>query len=146
SFQGKPIVDDHPMTGVNPDNWSDLSLGHISNPHRGENSDHDLLLCDMLFTTRKGIELVRDGKRALSVGYDALYERLGRGLGRQSRIICNHVAVVDEGGCGARCTIMDGKAVYTPLAQHEDACGCDHCRASRHITEDHGMSKRSFKD
>jgi hypothetical protein len=112
SFQGKPIVNDHPSELVNPSNYSSLAIGHMSNPHRGENADHDLLLCDLLFTTDKGINLVRGGKRALSVGYTAFYQRTGRGLGRQYNIVCNHTALVDEGRCGGRCTIMDGAAVY----------------------------------
>jgi hypothetical protein len=113
SFSGKPIVEDHPYQLVNPSNYADLALGHIGNPRRGENTDHDLLLADLLFTTDKGIALVRGGgKRALSVGYNAYYERAGKGLGRQKDIICNHIAVVDEGRCGERCTILDGRAVY----------------------------------
>ena len=45
-------------------------------------------------------------------GYNAFYEQTAPGLGRQKDIHCNHVALVDEGRCGKRCAIMDGKIVY----------------------------------
>ena len=148
SFLGKPVTNDHPDDIVTPDNHDRLAIGTILDVRRGENSDHDLLFADLLFTSRKGIDLVRRGKRAVSVGYDADYERVGRGQGRQRAIRVNHLALVDEGRCGARCTIMDGKPLYNPevpvahpvwRAQmmramtadvHVSGCGCDACLAS----------------
>jgi ADP-ribose pyrophosphatase YjhB (NUDIX family) len=108
SYEGKPLVNDHPDEPVTPANWTDLAIGHIANIRRGSNADHDLLFADILVTTDKGIRLIRAGKRAVSVGYDAAYEQQGRGRGRQTRIIANHLALVDEGRCGSRCTILDG--------------------------------------
>ena len=112
SYEGKPLVDDHPFEAVGPDNWSDLTIGYIANVRRGEGIHDELLLGDLIFTTRRGIDRVKRGKRALSVGYNAKYEQDEPGQGRQREIFCNHVALVDEGRCGARCTIMDGRAVY----------------------------------
>jgi DNA topoisomerase IB len=107
SFIGKPLVDDHPYDAVGPDNYSDLAIGYVSNPRRGEGAYDDLLLADLIFTTRRGIDAVKRGKRAISVGYNAHYEQTAPGLGRQRNIFCNHVALVDEGRCGSRCTILD---------------------------------------
>ena len=112
SFTGKPIVNDHPFDIVTPDNYAELAIGHVQNVRRGTNTDHDLLIADLLFTTKRGINLVRGGKRALSVGYDAAYAQVAKGRGRQSGIVANHVALVDEGRCGARCTILDAKPHY----------------------------------
>jgi 8-oxo-dGTP pyrophosphatase MutT (NUDIX family) len=112
SFSGKPIVNDHPMDIVTPDNWGELAIGVVGNVRRGQNHDHDLLIADLLFTTKRGINLVRGGKRALSVGYDAFYSQVAKGMGRQSQIVANHVALVDEGRCGARCTILDRAPHY----------------------------------
>lgn len=128
SFQGKPIVNDHPFIAVNPDNHRDLAIGHMQNVHRGTGSNDDVLIADLLFTTRDGIKLVEGGKRALSVGYDAYYERIARGRGRQRNIIANHVALVDEGRCGHRCTILDGSPVYS-----------DAFVESEHPRDDEGM-------
>jgi hypothetical protein len=113
SFIGKPICDDHPSEPVGPGNWHELAIGYVSNPRRGTNLNDDLLIADMIFTCQRGIDAVKGGKRAISVGYNAFYEQTAPGLGRQKDIHCNHVALVDEGRCGGRCTIMDGFTVYT---------------------------------
>lgn len=153
SFTGKPIVDDHPFGIVDPDNYSELAIGHMQHPRRGEGADNDVLLADLLFTTRRGIQLVQNGKRAVSVGYDAFYEQTAPGLARQRNIIANHVALVDEGRCGQRCTILDGAPSYTydadlihpsdHVATHDGACGCETCRSRGKETT---MSKRTIAD
>ena len=113
SFDGKPIVDDHPSEMVGPDNWADLAIGYLANPRRGKRPNDDVLLADLIFTTRKGIAKVSKGKRALSVGYTAEYHQDSPGTGRQHAIFCNHLALVDEGRCGSRCVILDGKPVWS---------------------------------
>lgn len=128
SFTGKPITNDHPMEVVTPDNWTDLAIGHIQHPRRGRGDAHDLLIADLLFTTKRGIDLVRRGKRALSVGYDAYYEQTSPGLARQRNIVANHVALVDEGRCGARCTIVDGSPWYNVDASDKEFNEEDHPR------------------
>jgi hypothetical protein len=35
SFEGKPVVNDHPMEDVTPDNWKQLAIGHIRRDVRG---------------------------------------------------------------------------------------------------------------
>jgi hypothetical protein len=59
SYEGKPLVNDHPDEPVTPANWTDLAIGHIANIRRGSNADHDLLFADILVTTDKGIRLIR---------------------------------------------------------------------------------------
>jgi alkylhydroperoxidase/carboxymuconolactone decarboxylase family protein YurZ len=103
SFSGKPIVNDHPDGFVDPDNVAAHQLGTVTNVRRGDG----VLLADLLFTTRRGIELVRNGKRGVSVGYDARYEQTGPDTARQRRIRANHVALVDEARCGPVCSIGD---------------------------------------
>ena len=85
SFQGKPIVDDHPSEMVDPDNIAAHQLGTVLNV-RAKPAD-GVLLADLLFTTRRGIDLVRNGKRGVSVGYDAKYEQTGPNTARQRRIL-----------------------------------------------------------
>lgn len=135
SFAGKPVTDDHPYEAVGPDNWDRLAIGTVHNVRRGTGDQQDLLLADLVLNTRRGIDLVRRGKRAISVGYDAHYERTGRGLGRQRNIVANHVAIVDEGRCGSRCTIIDGKPHYWDttgsvvegeLERPEETCDVDY--------------------
>lgn len=107
SFEGKPVTDDHPDEDVTPANWKRLAVGITQNVRRGVGMLDNLLLADLLITDKAAIDAVRDGKREVSCGYDAKFEQLTPGRGRQKDIIGNHVALVDRGRCGARCAIKD---------------------------------------
>src|SRR5262249_15831093 len=109
SAQGKPIVDQHPAEAVDPDNWNRLAVGVVLNPRRGTGIRDDMAIADFLITNRGAIREVQDGKREVSCGYDADYDELGPGRGRQKNIVINHVALVDSGRCGPRCAIGDSK-------------------------------------
>ena len=107
SFEGKDVVDEHPEEGVSPENWRELSVGHVQNVRRGTGVEDDYLLADFLIKDPDAIEAVRAGKREVSCGYDCDYEQTGDGRGRQHNIIGNHVALVERGRCGPRCSIKD---------------------------------------
>ncbi|MDR1961446.1 MAG: DUF2213 domain-containing protein [Gracilibacteraceae bacterium] len=107
SFEGKPVTLDHPEEHVTPDTWRELSRGLAQNLRRGEGADSDLLLADLLITDAEAIAAVRGGLREISSGYDADYEETAPGVGRQTNIIGNHIALVDRGRCGPRCKIRD---------------------------------------
>lgn len=110
SFEGKPLVVEHPDEDVTPDNWRKLAVGHVQNVRRGEGLDADLLVADLLVTDAEAIRLIREeGLRELSCGYDAENEAVRPGVGRQTKIVGNHVALVPRGRCGARCRINDRK-------------------------------------
>ena len=109
SAQGKPVTNDHPDNDVTPENWRDLCLGTMLNVRRGTGVMDDLLIGDLLITTLDGIEAVRGGKTEVSLGYEADYDETGPGTGKQTNIIVNHIALVDQGRCGPRCAIKDSK-------------------------------------
>ncbi len=110
SFEGKPVTVDHPPDLVDPGNWMDYARGNVQGVRRGDRDQADLMLADLLITDRDAIETVKSReKREISCGYDADYEIVGPGILRQTNIIGNHVAIVDRGRAGARCTIMDSK-------------------------------------
>jgi hypothetical protein len=113
SFNGKPIVNDHPDDDVNPESWRTLAMGTVMNVRRGLGALDDLLLADLFVTDAELIKAIQEGKRELSCGYDADYEELeGKpGHGRQLNIVGNHVALVDSGRCGSRCAIKDRSKV-----------------------------------
>ena len=113
SAQGKSVADDHPEEDVTPDNWKELTVGIMLNVRRGEKSMDDLLLADLLITDPVGIKAVESGKREVSLGYEADYEEVSAGVGKQSNIIINHVALVEQGRCGPRCAIGDKKPILT---------------------------------
>jgi len=107
SFEGKPVTIDHPDTFVNPENWKELAVGVTQNVRRGAGIEDDLLLADLLVTDQQAIEAVRAGLREVSCGYEADYEQVAPGKGRQLNIIGNHVALVERGRAGPRCSIQD---------------------------------------
>ena len=107
SAQGKPVTDDHPDEDVTPVTWKEKTVGIAMNVRRGVGAMDDLLLADLLITTEEGIELIQDGKREISCGYDADYEETAPGVGCQKNILINHIALVDQGRCGPRCAVSD---------------------------------------
>lgn len=109
SFAGKPICNEHPSEKVNPSNWKEYSVGTVLNPRRGDGLKYDnaFLYADLLIQDKNAIQDVREGKREVSAGYDAHYEQIKPGEGRQHYIVGNHVALVDKGRCGPRCSIGD---------------------------------------
>lgn len=111
SFEGKPVTLAHPDDFVNPSNWRELSMGITQNVRRGDGVENDLMLADLLITDAQAIEDVRNGLRQVSCGYDAEYEQLAVGRGRQTNIVGNHVALVERGRCGPRCAIGDSETM-----------------------------------
>ncbi len=108
SAQGKSVTDDHPDEDVNPENWKELTVGTAFNVRRGLGAQDDLLLADFLITDKDGIEAIRSGRKTeVSCGYEADYEEISVGVGRQKNIIINHIALVENGRCGPRCAVGD---------------------------------------
>lgn len=107
SFEGKPLTLDHPDEDVAPENWAELARGIVTNVRRGTGPASDLVLADILVTDAEAIAAIEGGLRELSCGYDAEVERIRPGVGRQTHIRGNHVALVDHGRAGGRCKIKD---------------------------------------
>ncbi len=107
SFNGKPVTNDHPAGDVTPANWKLLSKGTVLHPRRGEGAESDLLMADLLICDHEMIQLVLDGKEEVSCGYDADYVQTAVGRGKQVDIVGNHLAIVEAGRCGGRCSIKD---------------------------------------
>lgn len=116
SFEGKSVTIKHPRDFVGPDNWSYLSKGIVQNVRRGKEEDEDgedVLLADLLITEAFAIQLVKSGLREVSCGYEAEYEQTGKGKGRQTKIVGNHLALVEEGRAGQSYAINDHKRKVT---------------------------------
>ena len=105
SLNGKPFTNGHPTEDVLPHNWKQLSEGIVLNPRQGTDG---LLFADIMITHDGAIRDVESGLvTEVSAGYDADYEEIEPGRGRQTNIIFNHVARVPQGRCGTRCSIGD---------------------------------------
>lgn len=108
SFAGKPVVISHPNSMVTPDTYSQLAVGTMLNPRRGTGLQDDYMFADLLITSPVAINLIRTKQLGeVSCGYDAQYQELSPGRGRQLNIVGNHVALVDKGRCGPQCSIGD---------------------------------------
>ena len=134
SFEGKPLTIDHPDEMVQPDNWKELAHGFITNVRRGIKEQADLLIGDIVVTTSKAIELVKAGLREISCGYDAEYQELEKGIGKQKNIIGNHIALVMRGRAGHRCAIGDKECNH-----------CEQCK-NKNMEEIEDMDLKKFKD
>lgn len=117
SFEGKPITLGHPQDFVSPENWKHLTKGIVQNVRRGEGETENDLIADILITDASAILMVKNGLRELSCGYEAEYTQTGAGIGTQSNIVGNHVALVDNGRAGSSYAINDQKWKGTPMAK-----------------------------
>ena len=106
SFEGKPVTDDHPAEQVTSDNYQIYAKGNIKNVQRGQGEYKDYILADLVIWDKELIKKIENGKQAVSVGYSCDYEE-NEGKLCQKDIICNHIAVVDEGRAGEKAIIRD---------------------------------------
>ncbi len=116
SFEGKAITIRHPDEFVNPDNWKQLAKGSIHNVREAAEKDEDgesVLEADLLITDSFAIGLVKNGLREVSCGYEAEYEQTGEGKGKQTGIVGNHLALVEQGRAGNSYAIKDHKGKGT---------------------------------
>lgn len=125
SFEGKPVTNDHPPLGikVDPTNWRQLAIGDVHNVRRGDGAflDNQFLYADLIIKDAEAIRDILEGKKEVSAGYDAEYEQLEPGVGRQHDILGNHVALVDRGRCGIRCSIGDSNTMAKQRISSRDA-------------------------
>jgi len=121
SLAGKPVCNDHPPRDVNPDNWVQYARGIGQNPRRGTGELSDYIVGDLLIMEARAIQEVLDGKVEISLGYDAEYEELAPGRGRQYDMLANHIALVDNGRCGPVCAIRDSKGDAMKTRTIDDA-------------------------
>lgn len=107
SFQGKAVTITHPEDFVSPENWSVLAKGVLQNVRRGEGDQKNDLVADILITDSLAINLVKSGLREVSCGYEAEYTETEPGRGIQTKIIGNHLALVQRGRAGSSYAIND---------------------------------------
>lgn len=119
SWNGKAITINHPEEFVTPANWRSLSTGSMQNPRRGQGSDSDLLLVDVLITDKAAVEYANRELPELSGGYEAEYEQTAPGRGKQRKIRGNHVAMLKNGRAGKRCAIRDDDSTFIPFTEQE---------------------------
>lgn len=108
SFEGKTLTDEHPNELVTVDNQEKYNKGTVKNVKRGTGELKNFILADLVVYDKNLIQKIEKGKVGVSVGYLCSYEVKDKQL-FQKDIICNHIAVVDEGRAGEQAIIRDKK-------------------------------------
>jgi uncharacterized protein len=111
SYSGKAVTNDHPPSPVVPLNFKNYAVGTVLHPRQGEGVEADYLIGDLLIMEQDAIEAVEAGKLEVSCGYDCEVEQIKPGLGRVTKIVGNHVALVKRGRAGPACAIQDKEPV-----------------------------------
>jgi hypothetical protein len=111
SYGFKPVTINHPMDGVNAENWKRLAVGHVG----GEVvRDGGFVRIPLVLMDSQAIQHVEDGTREISMGYDVRLEFVDgktpdgqsyQAIQRDIRI--NHCAIVERGRAGSQCRIGD---------------------------------------
>ena len=116
SFAHRPLTNDHPSEPVTSDNWKDYAKGYTGDRIA---RDGEYIQVPLLMTDSDTIKAMEDGKRELSVGYQAEIEWKDgvtpSGLhydAIQRNIRANHIALVDRARAGHGARIGDND---TPL-------------------------------
>jgi len=94
SFEGKPITLFHPKTKVNSKNYKKFLVGSIKDVKR----DNENLASDIVLYDNYTIDKVMKGElKDLSLGYKAKVIQMADGRYKQTDIVINHLAIVEEG-------------------------------------------------
>lgn len=118
SLEGKPVTDDHPGEALDSSNWNLYGKGVVKNARRGDAEYSDFILADLVIWDKSLVEKVESGKQGVSVGYTCDYDEEDGEL-RQKDIVCNHVAVVDEGRAGEKAVIRDSSTTIITINKED---------------------------
>lgn len=110
SFENKPFCNEHPREDVMPKNVRELQAGFMRDIRRGDGEYVNCLLGDIVVTDPDVIDAIKDGKRELSLGYNANIVLGDDGNYYMTHIRGNHLALVDNGRAGIA-VIRDKKTV-----------------------------------
>ncbi len=118
SFAGKPVTLDHPAAMVDSANWRQVAVGHSG---QGVVRDGDHVAADLFIADAAAVARADAGSE-LSNGYWADFDftpgvtPAGEPYDAvQRNIRGNHVAIVDQGRCGASCSVPLGTGDHVPL-------------------------------
>ncbi|MGX7129305.1 DUF2213 domain-containing protein [Enterococcus wangshanyuanii] len=115
SANAKPMTDDHPNEPVTIDNYSKYAKGMT---HNDATIKDNKLAISFTITDSDTIKKIRDGKRELSIGFQAdvkqeqgIYDGMHYdSVQRNMRI--NHIALVDEGRAGPEVAIRGDSVAF----------------------------------
>lgn len=106
SFEGKPVTNEHPDETVTSENHKRYVMGFVKNVEKGTGDFSDFILADLIIYDKRLIDEITNGKNGVSAGYSCTYDIVDGKL-VQRDIICNHIAIVQEGRAGTKAKIRD---------------------------------------
>ncbi len=109
SFEGKPVLDEHPKEDINAQNITRYIKGTARNVHRGDGDLKDCVVADLIVYDSDLIKEIENGKREISCGYDCLWVPTDEDGYTQREICGNHIAVVGRGRAGHKVSIRDSE-------------------------------------
>jgi hypothetical protein len=109
SFEGKPVVNEHPSEDVTADNYARYTKGVCRDVRRGDGALSECMVADLIIYDKQLIQAIKNGKRDISCGYNCLWVPSGDQGYIQKEIRGNHVAVVSQGRAGHKVSIRDSK-------------------------------------
>lgn len=118
SFEGVPFIDEHDMLG---EGCSNADYKNIAGTIHNIRIKGDVMIGDFKIYSEKVKSLIRQGKKQLSLGYRAAFQKkCGMFKGKaydfiQVGIVGNHVALVKCGRCGSDVRIYDKAIVCDSL-------------------------------
>ena len=116
SFEGKPITIYHPKDNVDSKNYKKFMVGAIKDVKR----DGDNLVGNLVIYDEYTIKEILDGRlKDLSLGYKAKVLELADGTYKQTEIVINHLAIVEEGRA-VNAQIVDNKTVEENILEPKD--------------------------
>lgn len=116
SFEGKPITLFHPKSKVNSKNYKKFLVGSIKDVKR----DNENLSSDIVIYDEYTIDKVKKGElKDLSLGYRAKVVQMADGRYKQTDIIVNHLAIVEDGRA-INAQIMDKNTVEEDKLEPKD--------------------------
>jgi hypothetical protein len=122
SMAQKPVTLGHPSVDVTPDNYAELSVGHVTNKFA---RDGEWIALEVMVTDRKGLNYLDAGNVELSAGYVATMTEAHANSGYDFIMgppQYNHLAIVSDARAGSEARIGDNAAATwgaAPINQTE---------------------------
>lgn len=128
SANSKPMTDDHPAEPVNANNYSKYAKGMTHNDAAVKDNK---LAISFTITDSETIKKVNDGKRELSIGFQAdvksetgMYDGMQYDAVQRNMLI-NHIAIVEEGRAGPQVAIRGDSTAFMIDSKDKQKTGGD---------------------
>lgn len=110
TFKGKPVTLFHPESKVNSKNFKKFIVGSLTDAKQDENNKEHLIGDHVIYDEYTVDKVLKGELKDLSLGYRAKVVPTGDGRYKQTDIVINHLAIVEDGRA-EMAQIMDNNTV-----------------------------------